>query len=460
MVMAACKSKQKTELVFVSVNIRSLRANFDELLIFLENRKIKFDILGITESWIRKEESFAFEIPGYKMFAQERSTKLGGGVVLYTKNNLICSTSDIISDQCNGIQFNISGQGVQSVTGALIYRFCKSSVTKFLSTLETIGNSQSGHAIIFGDMNLNILPPHNNHAYLNVMASMGFEPAVVEPTRIQGGAQTCIDHVFQRFPTGQYNLSSLSYKLFDVQFSDHKLTQFRLPLKGHSDINSQNPRKREILVTNWAKVSEKVSSFDWSQIQKTTDVDEAFASFIDQIQQIISSESVVKSPRELGKRRAPWVSNELIKLSESKLKLYKLTKKYPDNPFLRAQLKKVVKEVKSKIKTDKKSYFSRKLELCGSDPQKYWRLIKNTLSSPQLAVEKVETEHGILKTAGNEKAVANAFNSFYIDKVAEILNSAPGLSGNSNLNESRMNQPPPHLVWIELFVSFLSRTGR
>lgn len=441
--MAAYKCKHKHELVFVSVNVRSLRANFDELLIFLENQKITFDVLGITETWIKKEESFAFEIPGYKMFVQERSTKLGGGVALYVKNNLLCSATDIISEECNGIQFNISGLGAQNVTGALLYRFCRSSVTKFLTTLENLGCSLTGHAIIFGDINLNISPPHNNNAYLNVMASMGFEPVVVEPTRIQGETRTCIDHIFQRFPTGRYNVSNLTYKLLDVQFSDHRLTKFSLPLACDQDISDRKPRKKEISVTNWNKVSEKISAYDWARIHRLTEVNESFDQFIEQIHQIIDSETTSKSSRELGKRRSPWVTDDLVKLSESKLKLHKLAKKYPDNVFLKAQLKKIIKAVKSKIKSDKKSYYSRKLELCGSDPKKYWGLIKGTLSSPQIAVEKIETEHGgIIKTAGNEKVVANAFNSFFIDKVSEILNSAPGLSGDSGMSQSNVNQPP------------------
>lgn len=155
----ACCNRKSQKLDFVSLNVRSLRANFDELLMYIENKEIKFDVLGITESWIRKEESFAFQIPGYKMIVQERATGQGGGVVLYVKDSLQCNTSEIESEQFNGIQFSISDKNNYTVSGLLIYRFCRTSIPQFLTSLEDLYESLPGHAVIFGDMNINIIPP-------------------------------------------------------------------------------------------------------------------------------------------------------------------------------------------------------------------------------------------------------------------------------------------------------------
>lgn len=254
---------------------------------------------------------------------------------------------------------------------------------------------------------------------------------VTEPTRIYGSSRTCIDHVFQRFPTGQYDSTKIKYKLYDVQFSDHKLTHFELPRPPSASL-----AKDKITITNWEAVANRIATYNWAQIQQNSDVNVAFSLFINIIHQIINAESRTKLPRELNKKRSCWASSELVGLSESKLKLYKLVKKYPRNEFLKAQLKRVTKDLRSKIKSDKKAYFTKKLDLCGSDPKKYWRLIKNTLSSPQFSVQQVETDAGLIRTEGNEKTVSNAFNSFYVDKVAEILSSAPGRHGDSGSGRS------------------------
>lgn len=438
--MAPCNIR-KNKLLVITVNARSLRSNFDELNLFIENHNFKFDILGVTESWIKKEESFAYQIPGYKMYTQERSSKLGGGVALYVKNDLYCSTFEVVSEECNGLRFSVTDRSGNLVSGLLLYRFCKSSVTKFLSTLENQSTLLSGHAVVFGDLNLNIIPPHNNHAYLNLMATLGFRSEVNEPTRVLGSSSSCIDHLFQRFPNGQYNAKKIDYSLHDVPFSDHKLTRFSIEL---GNTLSDQPHNKEFPIINWDAVAQKITSTKWDNLYCINDVNEAFRQFFDIIGQIVNSETRTKLRKEMNKKRSTWASSELVTISKSKHRLYNLVKKYPDNAFLKGQLKKVTREMKARIKLDKKTYFTSKLEMCGSDPRKYWRLVKNKLSSPQFAVDRVETEQGYIQTDGNEKLVANAFNTFYIDKVSEILNSATTASGNTN-NSNQSLPPEPRL---------------
>lgn len=400
-------------------------------------------MLGVSESWIGKDESFAYQLPGYKMFTQERAKGLGGGVALYVKSDLPCSVTEVVSDECNGIRFTLADRGGNPVSGLLLYRFCRSSVSKFLTTLENLCNSLPGHALIFGDLNLNIIPPHCNHSYLNLLASLGFRSEVNEPTRVQGLARTCIDHLFVRFPTGHYSTKPIKYSLHDVPFSDHKVTRFSLAIDGTS---TGLPLKKDIEIINWESVSQRLASLEWDELYCTDDVNRAFSLFFEYIDQIIKSETRTKPARELNKKRTSWASNELVAISKSKHRLYNLTKKYPDNMFLKAQLRKVTKDLKARIKSDKKTYFTKKLEVCGSDSRKYWRLVKNTLSSPQFSADRVQTERGTVQTEGNERLVANAFNEFYIDKVAEILQSVNPASGNTNnTNQSQFLTSEPRL---------------
>lgn len=440
--MAPCNIRNDN-LKFIAVNARSLRSSFDELNLFIENNNFKFDVLGITESWLRKEECFAYQIQGYRMFTQERSNRLGGGVALYVKNNLHCSVTEIVSDECNGLRFNVSDGSGNLVTGLLLYRFCRSSVTKFLSTLENLSAQLTGRAVIFGDLNLNIAPPHNNHAYLNLMASLGFRSEVNEPTRVHGTSRSCIDHLFRRFPNGQFSSKGTDYSLYDVPFSDHKLTRFSLDLGG-TPPSAQC--EKVFPVTNWDSVARKIVSINWDHLYSIQDVDEAFTLFFKTLEEITKSETRNKLASVANKKRSTWASSELVAISKSKHRLYNLVKKYPDNVFLKAQLQKVTREMKARIKLDKQSYFTSKLELCGFDSRKYWRLIKNKLSSPQFTVDRVETEQGPIQTEGSERLVANAFNSFYIEKVSEILSSASTAPANTNSSQSPCLPPEPQLA--------------
>lgn len=53
---------------FLVLIIRSLRANFDELLLFLDLFKIKFDEIALTETWIGLEEVGRYLLHGYTSY--------------------------------------------------------------------------------------------------------------------------------------------------------------------------------------------------------------------------------------------------------------------------------------------------------------------------------------------------------------------------------------------------------
>uniref|UniRef100_A0A0E9PAN1 Uncharacterized protein n=1 Tax=Anguilla anguilla TaxID=7936 RepID=A0A0E9PAN1_ANGAN len=46
-----------------------------------------YDIVGITETWLGEEDGDEYNIEGYKLIRKYRSSKIGGGVALYAKEN-------------------------------------------------------------------------------------------------------------------------------------------------------------------------------------------------------------------------------------------------------------------------------------------------------------------------------------------------------------------------------------
>lgn len=54
--------------LMISVNVRSINANIDELLLYLKNDSyFNLDIIVLTETW-RNPENCIHNIPGYKLF--------------------------------------------------------------------------------------------------------------------------------------------------------------------------------------------------------------------------------------------------------------------------------------------------------------------------------------------------------------------------------------------------------
>ena len=75
----------------LNLNIRSLKKNYDSLLIYLRQIKTNFDVIVLTETWLNDNESDLYLIPGYCFSAINRLNKRGGGIRIYYKECYKCN---------------------------------------------------------------------------------------------------------------------------------------------------------------------------------------------------------------------------------------------------------------------------------------------------------------------------------------------------------------------------------
>ena len=66
-----------------------MRKNFDALQIFLSSLHYNFDIIGITETWLKNNSPInMYNIDNYSLVQVCRSDRTGGEVALYVKNSI------------------------------------------------------------------------------------------------------------------------------------------------------------------------------------------------------------------------------------------------------------------------------------------------------------------------------------------------------------------------------------
>lgn len=70
-------------------NIRSLRNKLDEISLFLASFKKTIHILILAETWLHESVKTITNIPGYNSIHSVRKDKIGGGVSIFVKDNLI-----------------------------------------------------------------------------------------------------------------------------------------------------------------------------------------------------------------------------------------------------------------------------------------------------------------------------------------------------------------------------------
>ena len=95
------------------LNIRSILNKHEDIVTYLDSLKYKFSVIGLTETWLKKENIDDFPLSCYNFIGKARENKPGGGVGLYgmnqlchfrERNDLSINVDDIIESQF--VEFN------------------------------------------------------------------------------------------------------------------------------------------------------------------------------------------------------------------------------------------------------------------------------------------------------------------------------------------------------------------
>lgn len=79
------KKESNIKLSIISLNIRSLRKNFDSLLASLSSIINFIDVIILTETNITEDENTYYRIEGYNAEYYNRKGRRGGGIAVYIK---------------------------------------------------------------------------------------------------------------------------------------------------------------------------------------------------------------------------------------------------------------------------------------------------------------------------------------------------------------------------------------
>ena len=71
------------DLSFLTINMRSIKNKFQELVAHLTGFKERISFILVTETWLSKELDIMFELPGYKSLNYYRPHGRGGGIKLF-----------------------------------------------------------------------------------------------------------------------------------------------------------------------------------------------------------------------------------------------------------------------------------------------------------------------------------------------------------------------------------------
>ena len=190
----------------LNCNIRSLSANYDNLVNLLSELASAFSLIGLTETKIKLNQDpiVNTKLSGYNFLSQPTYSN-AGGVGFYIKEDLEFTVRDdltISKNEFEALWIELYNDSQHNMICGIIYRHPDGNVETFQeylnSTIEWI-HRENKYCMIMGDFNLDLLKfehhPATDH-FINTLGTSFFHPHILQPTRITDHSATLIDNIF------------------------------------------------------------------------------------------------------------------------------------------------------------------------------------------------------------------------------------------------------------------------
>jgi len=433
------------EFSVLSLNIRSLKSNFDKLK-ESDDLLNKFDAICLQETNIDPLSLFSptyYDLEGFHSPLLQRPVRdsgKGGGLAIYlNKDKFEHDSFDLIQSLCEHKSTETGEfQFVEIKTGnksknIIIGNFYRSPSHKpdifceYLNNLlESLSEqNKNKNIILLGDANIDLLT-HDNYKpaqdLVNTLSNNSLIPVISRPTHISDTYATLIDHIYTNC-IGNYRTSGI----ITDPFADHLGTFIKISLssrmtatKGPTHYNHTD--YSELNTDSFIKL---VCSTDWSTVSDTSDPNVQYNIF-NSIFSAQYNKTFPTTRKKCNNRKAegkPWIMPWLQEACSRKNNLYDIFIKHPS-----AENKENYKNMKRKVDKhlykSKKNYYSRQIEKYTMNAKKQWKIINEVISNnkPKNKINKLNFDN---KNITDSKNIAETFNKYFCSIAEKLKHEIP-----------------------------------
>lgn len=419
----------KFKLSLFHTNIRSVAKNFEELELYLELAKNKFDIIVLTETWNVPENNI-FNLQGYNKYYNNSIFNKNDGVIAYVSDKLNHSVKIITHNNFKFLKIIVS-EFNNTIGVSAIYRPPSTNPQQFVNSLEDYLNNEStcNTEIFTGDLNIDILTSNVISCdYLNLFSKFGYKSCINNSTRVENGNGTCIDHIFLKTLVTEKFLPIV----LQSKITDHYPVLLYLTGKPKQDKKSEPKYKIHI---NKERLNLKLSEENWETIYTEHDINVAYTNFQNILQKHIDDCSTAISIKRTEIKRKPWITIGIIKSIKIRDNLYQnyLTS---NNAIVKNIYVRYRNKINSLIKQAKSSYYKTQIEQAGNNSKTIWNTINESINKCRKSTGPTEIKNDNNILINDKKAIAENFNNFF----ANIGNKVTHNLGNKNSYNSKIKR--------------------
>ena len=374
--------KPDCDLQVINLNIRGMNRNYENLSLYLNNFKVKFDIIMLSETHIssdiiNKNIHNHYPLEGYDTFYIRSGIKFGG-VLMYVKSDLNAAYVHELTGSntnCDYVYVKLI-HNKKSLYIGTYYRHCKAQSTDKVMFIDTLQQHLSSNTlnnvdtIIGGDFNICLMKSTRNTEslmYLNTLLQNQMECHIFKPTRIeyhknslQIKSATLIDQISSNLLRFSCQSGNLYYHGSD-HFANFLIVEKFLKTeakKVKTPVFRRNLKNIDLdmLQTDFVNI-------DWySKVVVENNIDTCFESIIDETNTLLEKHAPLT---EMSRRKAKfrcnaWVDNELLREIRLRDKLFEKKKNSPNDTnkeLFRVQKNKVTSVLRNKKRKYFKEYF-------------------------------------------------------------------------------------------------------
>lgn len=422
-------NKYYKKLKLVHLNAQSLNdsSHYSEFCYLFENKLI--DVIVVSETFFK--DNSKMDLSGYNVFFINRVESRGGGVAVYTReeisSKLICKSSgESLRPEYVMVEITLNSEKILLMA---TYRPPK------VGYMENVENelfkymSEYKYTILCGDLNARFGSGSTETKILeNMLQACNLEPLPFQATYHTRDCDSILDVI-----ATNCNEIVLHYDQWPASgFSNHDLIACVLDLQKPKQ-KQQHITFRDMKNFDYDKFKNDVKEVNWSELYAERDIDEKLFSFNNTVMHLINKHAPLKKIK-IKNKNEPWMDgniHELIHKRDEARKKWLKGKKEEDHEIFRIARNRT----KQAIRNSKIKYFH-KLFDSSKNIKDTWKAIKS------LGAKKSKQKN--FTTNIN----ANDLNKYYID-VGKPRNEEPAKNATENyLSQEKPNYETFHFRYI------------